>query len=111
MEIEFTLNEADIVALVRYQIEHSLSVKRRIARLHVGLVLGFGMLALGFYFMAPDLRLYLPFALLGVASLALYRPIAWARLKASAPQMAREKMRPESLGWRKLRITSEGIEQ
>jgi len=111
MELEFTLTQADIVALVRYQIEHSLSVRQRIARLHVGYVLGSGLLSLGLYLAAPDLHLHLPFALLAIASLALYRPLAWARLRASAPQIAREKMRPESVGWRKLRVTSEGFEQ
>jgi hypothetical protein len=111
MELEFTLTEADIVALVRYQIEHSLSVKRRIARLHVGYVLGFALLALGFYLLAPDLHLQLPFSLLAVASVALYRPLAWARLRASAPRMARERMRPESVGWRKLRVSAEAMQQ
>ena len=111
MELEFSLQESDLRALVEHQIRKSPLVSRRIVRLRMGYTLGFALCALGTYLTFQDRIVSYVSAVLALLSLIFYAPIARRRIQASIPRLVRVRMRESSLGLRRLRALPDGLEQ
>jgi hypothetical protein len=111
MELEFTLQEPDLHALVQHQIQRSPLVPRRINRLKLGYTIGFALLALGTFIYPPDRPLSPLFATLAVLAFFLHPSIARRRLKASVPRLVRQRMTESSLGHRRLKALPDGLQK
>ncbi len=111
MEIEYNLTEADLIALARYQVEHSPTAKRRFGRRRYAYAAGFLMLALGDYVLYHDVITSIGFALLAVLVFALFPIYLRWLLNRSVPRLVRERLTPSAVGPRTLRLTAEGLEQ
>lgn len=110
MEVQFRLDEADVVALAKYHMEHSERIRRRYHLRWLGVTAGLGILALILYFFlsAQALALYLgAFALFFLVFYPYYD--RWlvnrtlTRIVASSPS-------PKALAAQTLRVMAEGME-
>jgi hypothetical protein len=99
MELEYTPQEQDLVALAAYQIATSPDIQQRLRRAHLLYVIGFSMLAVGAYAVVPYPVVSVCFAALAILSLVAY------------PAFVRRKATPASFASRKLRALPEGLEQ
>jgi len=111
MEIQFSLDEADLHALAEHQIRRSPLIPQRIRRRQIAYVVGFALLAIGTYLSGPERPVSYVFALLALLFLLLYPPLARRRITASIPSLVRAKMTESSLGERRLRAVPDGLEQ
>jgi len=111
MEVEYALDETDLVALARFQVNRSPIVRRRFYIQRFGYVLGFILLGLGTYLAFSSTILLLSFGSLAALSFVVYPfYFRWAG-ERRIRQIVRERATPSSLAKRILRATPEGLEQ
>jgi len=111
MEIEFSLKEADLVALARHQIRHSPVVEERIRKRRWFYPIAFGMLALGIYLISQ--QWLFPTLLIAVSILSyIFFPqyFEWM-VERRLERIVERGKTSSSLARRKLRVTAEGLEQ
>ncbi len=111
MKLAFTLAEADLVALARYQMEHSPALLRRYRLQRYGLLLFFGLLALVSYFAFHKPAVALYSAALAVFCFGLYpfyyRWVAGRTLR----QIVRARLNPAVFAPRTLQLNAAGLRQ
>ncbi len=111
MEIEFKLDETDLVALAKYQMEHSPAIVRRYRLQRYGLLVIFGVLSLVgvFILRKPTLATYS--AILAVFCYGLY-PFYYRWVTArTLRQIVGARLNPAVFASRTLRLGTEGMEQ
>ena len=111
MEIEYSLDESDLIALANYQIENSPVVRKRFKARRFAYLIGFSILAAGTYFLSLPLILPFIFATMGALWFILYPLYAKWQTQKNIPRIVRSQMRPSSVGGRRLKATAEGLEQ
>jgi hypothetical protein len=111
MEVEFKLEEKDLVALAKYQMEHSPAIIRRYRLQRYGLVTLFGLLAIvGLLILRkPALAAYSgAFALFCFGFYPFY--YRWL-IGRTLRQIVGARLNPTVFSLRKLRLSAEGLEQ
>ncbi|MGC8836960.1 MAG: YcxB family protein [Anaerolineae bacterium] len=110
-EITFSLEEADLVALARHQIERSPSLQKRYRLQKYGLVFGFLALAVVSGAVWGKVSLALYFAGLALFFFAFY-PLYYRWLtNRTLRQIVSARLNPRAFAQRSLRITPEGLIQ
>jgi hypothetical protein len=111
MEIEYSLDEADLIALAQYQIQHSSVAKRRFQNRRWVYAISFFLIAAGVYLVSHELFLSLVFVSLAILAYAFF-PIYIQRITQNhIKRIVHERMRPTSLLSRKLRAVPDGLEK
>ena len=111
MEIEYSLDESDLIALANYQIENSPVIRKRLKAKRFGYLIGFSFLAVGTYLISYPAIIPISFAVLGILWFALYPLYAKWSAHRKLPRIVRSQMTPSSIGIHKLIATSDGLEQ
>lgn len=111
MELEYNLQEEDLLALGYHQLATSPAVHRRLRKLRVGGALAFSLLAVLAYFTVPYGGLVIGCAVVATASLIAYPSFFWWKLRRDLPAMVRRQATPSSFSARKLRASAEGLEE
>ncbi len=111
MEVEYELDETDLVTLARFQINRSPIVRRRFYIRWFGYILGFSLFGLGTYLAFSSTVLLLSFGSLAVLSFVAYPfYFRWA-VERRIHQIVHERATPSSFAKRILRATPGGLEQ
>lgn len=111
MEIEYSLDEADLIALAQYQIQHSSEAKRRFQNRRWVYAISFFLIAIGIYLGFHELFLPLVFVSLAILSYAFFPLYIQQITQNHIKKIVHERMRPTSLMSRKLRALPDGLEQ
>jgi hypothetical protein len=111
MELEYSLDESDLIALANYQVGNSPVVRKRFKARRAAYLIGFSFLAVGAYFISMPLIIPISLAASGVLWFILYPLYAKWYTQKNIPRIVRSQMRPSSLGKHKLKATIEGLEQ
>jgi hypothetical protein len=111
MEIEYSLDESDLIALANYQAENSPIVRKRLKVKRIGYLIGFSFLAAGTYITSFPAVIPVSFAVLGILGFILYPLYAKWSTHRNIPRLVRSRMRPSSIGIHKLKATTDGLEQ
>jgi hypothetical protein len=110
MEVEFVLDEADLVALARHHMEHSPTVRRRYRIRWLGVSLGMGLMGILLYIFlslkAPALYLGAFAAFFLVSYPYYYR---WL-VGRTMGKIVKARLNPKAFAPRTLRATPEGLE-
>ena len=110
MQIEFALDEADLVALARHRMEHSPAARRRFRIRWIGGALGMaatGVLLYGFFALkAPAIYLGASGAFFLVFYPYYYRWLVARTMR----KIVGERLNPRALAVRTFRVTPEGLE-
>ncbi len=111
MQVDFRLEEADLVALAKHHMEHSPAILRRYRLQRYGLLALFGLLALVSYFVLHKPAVALYAAALAVFCFGLY-PFYYRWLVGrTLRQIAAARLNPAAFEPRTLRLSAEGMEQ
>ncbi len=110
VEIEYALDESDIVALAKYKLRHTPTLRRRMLILRLGYLIGFTAMSLGIWLLYRDTIILV--TLLGLTIISLSFPLYhdW-RLRSNVYQTYRDAKNRAALDVRTLRATSEGLEE
>ncbi len=111
MEIEYSLSETDLIALAEYQAGNSPVVHQRLKSRRFAYLIGFFVMALAAYLISMPTIFAISFAALGVLCFALYPTYSKWSMRKNIPRIVHGRMRPSSIGKRRLRVTSDGLEQ
>lgn len=111
MEIEYSLQETDLIVFAQFQIDHSPTAARRHRTRRWGYMIGFSLMAIGIYLFSSQLILPMVFAALAILSFILYPFFARWLNQRNSIRIVRERATPASYARRKLRATDEGLEQ
>jgi hypothetical protein len=110
MEVEFALDETDLVALARYHMEHSPAIRRRYRIRWIGVSLAIGLMGVLLYaflaLRAPALYLGASAAFFLVFYPYYYRWLVGRTMR----RIVSARLNPEALAARTLRVTPEGLE-
>jgi hypothetical protein len=110
MEVQFELDEADLVALARRHMEHSPAIRRRYRIRWIGVSLGIGLAGVLLYaflsLKAPALYLGASAAFFLVFYPYYYRWLVGRTMR----QIVNARLNPKALAARTLRATPEGLE-
>jgi hypothetical protein len=110
MQVEFALDETDLVALARHHMEHSPAIRRRYRIRWIGVSLGIGFTGVLLYVFL-DLRA--PALYLGAfaAFFLVFYPYYYRWLVGrTMRRIVKARMNPKAFGARTLRVTPEGLE-
>ncbi len=110
MEVEFALDEADLVALAKYRMEHSPAIRRRYRIRWIGASLGVGLMGLLLY---GFLSLKAPALYLGAfaAFFLVFYPYYYRWLVGrTMRKIVKARLNPKAFSDRTLQATSEGLE-
>ena len=110
MEVEFALDETDLVALARHHMEHSPAIRRRYRIRWIGVSLGIGLMGVLLY---AFLSLKAPALYLGgfAAFFLVFYPYYYRWLVGrTMRKIVNARLNPEALAARTLRLTPEGLE-
>ncbi len=111
MEIEYSLTEADILALMQFRLQHSKGRRNPVTVRRWAYLAGFGLVALGSLILGKDVVLSVVFLVLAVAFFLLY-PLYFNRLiRRKVSQTYRDEKMRASLSSRTLKATDEGLEE
>jgi hypothetical protein len=110
MEVEFALDEADLVALARHHMEHSPAIRRRYRIRWLGVSLGIGLMGVALYLFfglkAPAIYLCA-----SAAFFLVFYPYYYRWLVArTMHRIVGARLNPKTLAVRTLRTTPEGLE-
>lgn len=110
MEIEFKLDESDLVSLAKYQMENSPKYARRYRLQRWGLLVVFEAMALiaQFALAKPAVALYS--AVLGLFVFGLYPLYYRWVIGRTLRQIAAARLNPDAFAPRRLRLNAEGLE-
>ncbi len=111
MTIEFKLEESDLVALAKYQMEHSPAILRRYRLQRYGLAAVFGLFALVSYFVFHKSAVAAYSATLGLFCFSLYPLYYRWVVGQTLRKIVGARLNPAAFAMRTLRITAEGLEQ
>lgn len=110
MEVAFALDEADLVALAKYRMEHSPAIRRRYRIRWIGVSLGVGLIGVLIY---AFLSLRAPALYLGAFALFFlvfypyyYRWLVWRTMR----RIVHARLNPAAFCDRTLRVAPEGLE-
>jgi hypothetical protein len=110
MEVEFVLDEADLVALAKYHIERSPAIRRRYRIRWLGVSMGMGLMGMMLYVFlslkAPALYLGAFAAFFLVSYPYYYR---WL-VGRTMGKIVKARLNPKAFSSRTLRVTPEGLE-
>jgi hypothetical protein len=110
MEVEFALDEADVVALARHHMEHSPAIRRRYRIGWIGVSLGIGLMGMLLYaflsLKAPALYLGAFAAFFLVVYPYYYRWLVGRTMR----KIVNARLNPKAFAVRTLRATPEGLE-
>jgi hypothetical protein len=110
MEVEFALDEADLVALARYHMEHSPAIRRRYRMRWIGVSLGMGLMGVVLY---AFFSLQAPALYLGAfaAFFLVFYPYYYRWLVGrTMGKIVDARLNPKAFAPRTLRATPEGLE-
>jgi len=110
MEVEFALDEADLVALARHHMEHSPAIRRRYRIRRIGVSLGISLMGVLLY---AFLSLKAPALYLGAfaAFFLVFYPYYYRWLVGrTMRKIVNARLNPKALAARTLRATPEGLE-
>jgi hypothetical protein len=110
MDVKFTLDEADLVALARHQMEHSPVIRRRYRIRWIGVSLGMGLMGVVLY---AFLSLRAPALYLGAFAaffLAFYPYYYRWLVGRTMGKIVNARLNPKAFAPRTLRVTPEGLE-
>jgi hypothetical protein len=110
MEVEFALDEADLVALARHHMEHSPAIRRRYRIRWIGVSLGMGLMGMLLYVF---LSLKAPALYLGAfaAFFLVFYPYYYRWLVGrTMRRIVNARLNPKAFASRTLRATPEGLE-
>ena len=110
MEVEFALDEADLLALARHHMEHSPAMRRRYRIRWIGVSLGIGLAAAGLY---AFLSLRAPALYLGAFAVffLVFYPYYYRWLVGrTMGKIVKARSNPKAFAPRILRATPEGLE-
>ncbi|MCX5907123.1 MAG: PH domain-containing protein [Deltaproteobacteria bacterium] len=110
MEVEFALDEADLVALARHHMEHSPAIRRRYRIRWIGVSLGIGLMGMLLY---AFLSLKAPALYLGAfaAFFLVFYPYYYRWLVGrTLRKIVNARLNPKAFAVRTLRATPEGLE-
>jgi hypothetical protein len=110
MEVEFALDEADLVALARHHMEHSPAIRRRYRIRWIGVSLGMGLTGMALY---AFLALSSPALYLGAfaAFFLVFYPYYYRWLVGrTMGKIVNARLNPKAFAPRTLRATPEGLE-
>lgn len=107
MEVDFTLEENDLVAIALYQFNHSPRIRKRIRRRTVQYLIGFSLFALGSWLLEGNTFLLIVILVTGLMVSVLTPVISRRRVAKDAAEFSRER---KHSSWQKVRITDEGLE-
>jgi hypothetical protein len=110
MEVEFALDEADLVALAKYRMEHSPAIRRRYRIRWIGASLGIGLMGMLLY---GFLSLQAPALYLGAfaAFFLVFYPYYYRWLVGrTMRKIVNARLNPKALSGRTLRATPECLE-
>lgn len=111
MEIEFKLEETDLVTLAKYQMEHSPAIVRRYRLQRYGLLVLFGLLSLVSYFILRKPTVATYSAILAAFCFGLY-PFYYRWVTArTLRQIVGARLNPAVFAPRTLRLSTEGMDQ
>lgn len=111
MHLEFTLNEADLVALAKHHMEHSPTFVRRYRIQRYGLTLGLAALAALSHFVLHKPAVALYFAALTLTAFMLY-PLYHRWLTAQTlRRIVGARLNPAAFAPRTVRAAANGLEQ
>ncbi len=111
MEFIYELDESDLIASARFQVNRSAIARRRLRNRWLGYTLGFSLIGFGTYLAFSN-----PISSLAFCSLAVLAFVAfpfyyrWA-VERRMHQIVHERATPSSYARRTVRATSEGLEQ
>ena len=110
MEVEFELDEADLIALAKYRVKHSPAIRRRYRRSWIGMTVGLGLLGIFIYTVfslkAPGVYL-VAFALFFLVFYPYY--YRWL-VGRTMRRIVNARSNPNAFARRTLRVTPEGLE-
>ena len=110
MEVEFELDEADLIALAKYRVSYSPAIRRRYRRSWIGITVGLGLLGILIYILfslkAPGVYL-VAFALFFLVFYPYY--YRWL-VGRTMRRIVNARLNPNALARRTLRVTPEGLE-
>jgi hypothetical protein len=110
MEVEFVLDETDLVALARHHMEHSPAIRRRYRIRWIGASLGIGLMGVLLYVF---LALKAPALYLGASAafFLVFYPYYYRWLVArTMRRIVNARQNPEAFSARTIRATPEGLE-
>lgn len=110
MEVQFALDETDLVALARHHMEQSPAIRRRYRIRWIGASLGIGLMGVLLY---AFLALKAPAIYLGASAaffLAFYPYYYRWLVGRTMRKIVNARLNPEALAARTLRLTPEGLE-
>lgn len=110
MEVQFTLDEADLTALAKFRMSHSPAFRRRYRMGWIGVPLGFGLSALVLYvfFSLKSPALYL--VGFGLFFLVFYPYYYRWLVGRTMRKIVSAHGNPKALGKRTIRVTPQGLE-
>jgi hypothetical protein len=110
VEVEFDLDEADLIALAKYRVEHSPAFRRRYRRSWIGISVGLGLLGVLIYALlslkAPGVYL-VAFSLFFLVSYPYY--YRWL-VGRTMHKIVNARLNSSAFARRTLRVTPEGLE-
>ena len=110
MEVEFALDEADLVALAKHHMEHSPAIRRRYRIRWIGVSFGLGLMGILLYvFLSPKSpALYL--GAFAVFFLVFYPYFYRWLVGRTMRRIVKARLNPKAFASRRLRVTREGLE-
>lgn len=110
MEVEFDLDEADLIALAKYRVEHSPAIRKRYRRSWIGISVGLGLSGVLIYALfslkAPGMYL-VAFSLFFLVFYPYYYHWLVGR---TMHKIVNARSNPSAFARRTLRVTTEGLE-
>ena len=111
MEIEFTLTEADILALMQYRLQRLPNLKNPVFVRRFTYMGGFMGLAVGSLILFDNIVLAIVFIVLAISSFLLYPAYYNSLLRRKVTATYRDEKTRATLASRFLRATDEGLEE
>jgi hypothetical protein len=111
MEVEYELDESDLIALARFQVSHSAVPRQRYLIRRFGYLIGFSLLSLGSYFALNNPLLSIVFGVLAVFIFAFYPSyFRWA-LEKNIRRVVQQRATSGTFSRQVLRITPDSLDQ
>jgi hypothetical protein len=111
MEIEYELDESDLVMLARFQANRSQIARRRFKARWIGYSLGIGLIGLGAYLVFSNFTLLLSISGCTALFFIIYPSYFRRAFERRIRQLVHERATAASFAKRTLRATPEGLEQ
>ncbi len=111
MEIEYSLTEADITALVECRLKSSQRIRKRFKRARYSLFTGFLLMAIGSISLQMGLVLPIVFVVFAIGFFAFYPTFQLWQARRAVSRTYHDEKNRRTLDSRTLRISEEGLEE